>query len=53
MLAALTGYLAGSVLLAVGLSMGLTGLWAPALLLGHGGMMLWAWAWVRQAPAES
>ncbi|MFL5844734.1 MAG: hypothetical protein ACJ762_08585 [Solirubrobacteraceae bacterium] len=52
MLAALTGYLLGAVLLAVGLSMGLTGLWAPALLLGHGGLLLWGWAMVLQAPAE-
>jgi hypothetical protein len=49
--AALTGWLLGAVLLAVALAMGITGLWAPALLLGHGGLLLWAWATWRQHPA--
>ena len=51
MLAALTGYLLGAALLAVGVSMGVDGLWEPGLLLGHGGLLLWAWAMVLQAPA--
>lgn len=47
-LAALTGYLLGSVLVSVALAMGIDGLWAPALLLGHGGLGLWAWAMLLQ-----
>jgi len=46
--AALTGWLLGAVLLAVALSMGITGVWAPALVLGHGGLLLWGWATWRQ-----
>jgi hypothetical protein len=50
-LAALTSNLLGSALIAVALAMGADGLWAPALLLGHGGLLLWAWAVVLQQPA--
>lgn len=50
-LAALTSNLLGSALLAVALAMGFDGLWAPALLLGHGGLLLWAWALVLGQPA--
>jgi hypothetical protein len=46
--AALTGWLLGAVVLSVALALGLTGLWAPAALLGHGGLLLWAWATCRQ-----
>lgn len=52
MFAALTGYLLGASLLAVGLAMGIDGLWEPALLLYHGGLGLWAWAMLLQAPAQ-
>jgi hypothetical protein len=51
-LAALTGYLLGAALLAAGVSMGIDGLWEPGLLLGHGGLLLWGWAMVLQAPTE-
>jgi hypothetical protein len=47
-LAALTGYLLGAVLLAVGLALGIDGFWEPGLLLGHGGLGLWAWAMLLQ-----
>ena len=50
-LAPLTGYLLGAVLLAAGLAMGADGLWPPALLLGHGGLALWGWAMLLQQPA--
>lgn len=50
--AALTGNLTGSTLLAVALAMGIDGQWAPALLLGHGGLLLWAWAVLLQHPAS-
>ena len=51
-LAALLGWLLGAGLLAVSASMALTEMWEPALLLGHGGLMLWAWALVRQTATE-
>jgi len=51
MLAALTSNLLGSALIAVAVAMGIDGLAAPALLLGHGGLLLWAWAVLLQQPA--
>lgn len=50
-LAPLLGWLLGAVLVAVALAQALTGLWAPALVLGHGGLLLWGWATWLQHPA--
>lgn len=48
-LAPLLGCLLGSVLLSVAIAMGVTGDEAAALVLGHGGLLLWGWAvWVQQ-----
>lgn len=52
LLAPLLGWILGSTLLAVAVSMALTGLWAPSLLLGHGGLLLWGWATWLQDPVS-
>lgn len=48
--APLLGWLFGAALLAVGLSLSLSAQWAPGLLLGHGGLLLWGWATWLQHP---
>ena len=48
-LAPLLGCLLGSVVISVALALGISGHEAAALLLGHGGLLLWGWAvWVQQ-----
>lgn len=49
-LAPLTGYLLGAVLLAVAVAAAAGGESAGALVLGHGGALLWAWAFWLQQP---
>lgn len=48
----LLGWLLGASLLAASLAMVLEAMWAPAVLLGHGGALLWAWASWLQDPVS-
>ena len=52
LLAPLLGWVLGAAVLAASLAMALSGMWAPALLLGHGGAGLWGWAIWYQDPVS-
>lgn len=52
LLAPLLGWVLGAAVLAASLAMALSEMWAPAVLLGHGGALLWGWATWRQDPVS-